>query len=55
MDRHERIGKGKIGEKAFQLLINDKRFKEIPAFLEVPGGDEAFEDDIALLKSMRKE
>jgi deoxyribonuclease-4 len=54
VDRHERIGKGVIGKRTFELLINDQRFKDIPGYLEVPGGDEVFEDDIKLLKRMRK-
>lgn len=53
VDRHERIGKGAIGIVPFQLLINDERFKEIPAFLEVPGGETVFMEDIELLKNMR--
>jgi deoxyribonuclease-4 len=51
VDRHERIGKGVIGVKAFEFFINDQRFKDIPGFLEVPGGDPAF---IKLLKNLRR-
>ena len=36
VDRHEGIGKGKIGEKAFSLLCNDPRFFDIPKILETP-------------------
>lgn len=35
-DRHEHIGKGKIGIQAFDLLINDQRFFNIPKILETP-------------------
>jgi deoxyribonuclease-4 len=54
VDRHERIGKGIIGQKAFEFFINDRRFTDTPGFLEVPGGDPAFTDDIRLLKKLRK-
>jgi deoxyribonuclease IV len=53
VDRHERIGKGKIGLHVFRLLINDPRWRNRPGFLEVPGGDEAFKQDIAILKKIR--
>ena len=36
IDRHEEIGKGKIGLEAFRLLFNDKRFFDIPKILETP-------------------
>lgn len=35
-DRHENIGKGKIGIKFFEKLVNDKRFKKVPGYLETP-------------------
>ncbi len=51
VDRHERIGKGHIGEKAFELLMKDKRFENLPGILEVPGGIDAFKEDILFLKN----
>src|SRR5436309_338947 len=33
-DRHEDIGKGKLGQDPFRFLVNDERFREIPAVLE---------------------
>ena len=36
VDRHEDIGKGKLGLSAFLLLFNDKRFFAIPKILETP-------------------
>lgn len=55
-DRHEHIGKGKIGKKAFSLLVNDSRFRNIPMVLETPKGKDFKEDreNLALLRSMRK-
>jgi deoxyribonuclease-4 len=34
VDRHEHIGKGKLGLEPFEHLVNDKRFKKIPLYLE---------------------
>jgi deoxyribonuclease-4 len=36
VDRHEHIGEGKIGLEGFRLLMNDKRWEEIPKILETP-------------------
>lgn len=35
-DRHEHIGKGTLGLEAFRLLLNDKRFENLPMVLETP-------------------
>lgn len=43
-DRHENIGKGYIGRKGFATLVKDKRVKNIPWFLEVPGFDNSGPD-----------
>ena len=39
VDRHEHVGKGFIGEKAFKLLMNDSRLHNIPKVLETPKGE----------------
>jgi deoxyribonuclease-4 len=39
-DRHENIGKGYIGEEAFERMLHHKHLRELPWILEVPG----FED-----------
>ncbi len=36
VDRHESIGKGKMGLDSFRLIMNDKRFDGIPMILETP-------------------
>ena len=36
VDRHERIGRGHIGTTCFRLLVNDRRFAELPGVLELP-------------------
>jgi deoxyribonuclease-4 len=54
VDRHEGIGRGKIGLPAFRMLMQDGRWRDIPGFLEIPGGDDAFKQDIKKLKKLRK-
>ncbi len=36
VDRHEAIGKGKIGREAFRLIVNHPRLAGIPLILETP-------------------
>jgi deoxyribonuclease-4 len=36
VDRHEAIGKGKIGREAFRLIMNHPMLKKIPLILETP-------------------
>uniref|UniRef100_A0A183CBE1 AP_endonuc_2 domain-containing protein n=1 Tax=Globodera pallida TaxID=36090 RepID=A0A183CBE1_GLOPA len=38
VDRHENIGKGNLGTKAFERLMKDDRFNGIPMILETPEG-----------------
>ncbi|TLZ65302.1 MAG: deoxyribonuclease IV [Methanobacteriota archaeon] len=52
-DRHEHIGKGKIGKEPFRWLVNDPRFDEALGVLETPGDDRAFKRNLKLLRSMR--
>ena len=44
VDRHENIGKGKLGLDAFRLLFNDPRFFDTPKILETP--KESLSDDL---------
>ena len=34
VDRHESLGKGKLGWEVFKYIMNDKRFEEVPLILE---------------------
>jgi deoxyribonuclease-4 len=36
IDRHEHIGRGKIGLEGFRYIINDNRFRGLPVILETP-------------------
>lgn len=53
-DRHARIGQGELGEASFAELLADKRLHGVPKILEVPGGDQAFIDDLRLLAKLAR-
>jgi deoxyribonuclease-4 len=38
VDRHAHIGRGMIGKEGFRLLLNDRRFRNVPMYLETPKG-----------------
>ena len=40
VDRHEHIGKGCLGSKPFARLLNDRRFRKVPMYLETPKGED---------------
>jgi deoxyribonuclease-4 len=44
-DRHDHIGRGKIGGDLFRVLVRARRFKKIPKIIETPGGVEGGPDD----------
>ena len=44
VDRHEHIGKGRIGLDAFRFIMRSPRFSKIPKVLETPKGKELRED-----------
>ena len=54
LDRHEHIGKGKIGLAGFQLVLNDVRFRGHPMVLETPKGKDLKEDkkNLKVLRSL---
>lgn len=49
VDRHEHIGEGALGLDAFRRLVNDRRFAELPAFLET---ELRFKENLARLRSL---
>lgn len=55
VDRHEHLGKGEIGPKTFELLVNDPRFEGIPIIIETPENDLKHADNLAFLRSLVKE
>ncbi len=50
LDRHESIGRGKIGIDAFKMFMQDKRLDNMPLILETPD-DTLWAEEIGLLKS----
>jgi deoxyribonuclease IV len=48
LDRHEHIGRGKIGLDAFGFILNDDRFRDVPMVLETEKGDDLAEDRVNL-------
>ena len=56
VDRHEQIGKGRLGLEAFRLLLNDPKLARLPMVLETPKGPDYREDriNLKLLKSLLK-
>ena len=55
IDRHEHIGKGFIGLKAFELFMSDERFCDIPKIIETPknrGGKDWDKINLELLRSL---
>lgn len=54
VDRHQHIGEGEMGLEPFRYLLNDKRFKKIPMYLETEKGERDGEDlDVMNLKTLR--
>ncbi len=51
-DRHEDIGKGKLGREAFRFLVNDERFRSLPGCLEFPGQDAGYKKNLKTLRSL---
>ena len=54
VDRHEHIGKGKIGRAGFRHIVRDPRFKRHPGCLETPKKKEMAEDieNLATLREL---
>jgi deoxyribonuclease-4 len=52
VDRHEHIGKGKIGLPAFRFIMRDKRFRKIPKVLETPK-EKDLRQDVANMQTLR--
>ena len=56
VDRHDNLGKGKIGLEAFRWIMRSKELGDIPKILETPKGKNLAEDVEAmeLLRSFLK-
>lgn len=56
VDRHENIGEGQMGLKAFEAILAHPAFKDVPFYLEVPGYENKGPDaqNVATMKSIRE-
>lgn len=56
VDRHEHIGEGEIGLAAFEMLLNDPRFRRVPKVIETPKTVETESDrkNLELLRSLMR-
>jgi deoxyribonuclease-4 len=55
LDRHENIGRGRLGLRPFGLLLNDRRFRAVPKVLETPKEPAPAADlrNLAVLRRLR--
>jgi len=53
-DRHEHLGQGSLGESAFQLLVKDPRFENVPIVVETPEAETEHATNVARLWSWAK-
>ena len=55
VDRHAAIGEGEMGLEPFRHLLNDRRFKKVPMYLETPKGtsDLGEDFDVVNLRTLR--
>jgi deoxyribonuclease-4 len=53
LDRHENIGKGKIGLEGFRQFVTDPRWAETPGYLETPLDDRGYARYAADLRTLR--
>ncbi len=54
VDRHAHIGEGCLGLEPFRHLLNDRRFRKVPMYLETPKGTRDGEDlDVINLRTLR--
>ncbi len=51
VDRHESIGKGELGRKAFERIMKDRRLDKIPMILETPD-NEIWDKEIQYLRQL---
>ena len=52
-DRHEHIGRGKLGAAPFRRLMEDERFMGVPKILETPKNDDPVAADLSNLHLLR--
>jgi len=53
LDRHQHIGKGRLGTEVFKCLMNDARFRDCPGNIETPDDGGWNGKNLRLLRSFR--
>ncbi|MCQ2576383.1 MAG: deoxyribonuclease IV [Treponema sp.] len=53
-DRHEKLGKGHIGEEILKKVVQNPRVQGLPFILETPNEDAGYKVEIATVKSWMK-
>ncbi|MCI0382138.1 MAG: deoxyribonuclease IV [Chlamydiae bacterium] len=53
-DRHAHLGKGMVGIDSFKYLMVHPKLREIPKYLETPGGSSEWKKEIELLRTFAK-
>lgn len=53
VDRHEDLGKGKLGRSMFEQFVKHKKIKNLDLILETPTGADQYKKEIILLKKFR--
>ena len=51
-DRHERIGQGTLGQKAFARIVRHPRLRDLPFILETPNELDGYAEEIRLLREL---
>jgi deoxyribonuclease IV len=54
LDRHEHLGRGRIGLECFRLFMNDERFAGVPKIIETPKEEEGRQMDPVNLGVLRR-
>ena len=49
-DRHANLGEGEIGMECFRFLMTYTRTRDLPKYLETPGGTESWDKEIWMLR-----
>ena len=51
VDRHAQLGEGMLGLECFRAIMQHPKLKQLPKYLETPGGPAFWEKEIQLLRS----
>lgn len=54
IDRHQPLGEGAIGLECFRVLMTHQVTRDLPKYLETPGGMELWNKEIQLLRELAK-